>query len=371
MPSQFHTRSSPGDVANPQGLFRTTIAGPGGSLADAFANIERSPHVTRLVKHPKRDLVTARVALTPQEGHGHWELTRIRDDLYVILTDFAYRDLRMELVPGDGLVQFNFKVSGDMTYAISRPGPLRFNRPALHVWRQAQGIDMREWTAPKAHERWVAISVRPEFLAEHFLASRVDIPPRLQSFVSKPVSSIDYCLLPLTAQMIDVTNRLIENPYTEALALAYTEALALELLCLAVGDFCSLSDEPAEQYSEREIKCLEAVRDLLMQQLAPTPTLKKIARSVGLGEKALTSGFKALYGETIFDFSVRCRMQHALALLRDRRWPVDRVSEAVGYSHPTSFATAFRRHFGMRPVDVKRLQDPAVADRRRQRGRIS
>ncbi|MBL8265364.1 MAG: helix-turn-helix domain-containing protein, partial [Steroidobacter sp.] len=35
-------------------------------------------------------------------------------------------------------------------------------------------------------------------------------------------------------------------------------------------------------------------------------------------------------------------------------WSVDRASEAVGYSHPSTFATAFRRHFGMRPVDAKR-----------------
>jgi AraC-like DNA-binding protein len=246
-----------------------------------------------------------------------------------------------------------------MTYAISRPGPLRFNRPSLHVWRQPQGIDMREWTAPSAHERSVAISIRPEFLAEHFLGSGVDVPPRLQAFVSKSRSNIDYCLLPLTAQMIEVTTRLIESPYTGTLALTYVEALALELLCLAVGNFCSRTDQPSEEYSERELRCLEATRELLMKQLAQAPPSRKVARTVGLGERALTRGFKALYGETIFDFSIRCRMQYALSLLRDRRWSVDRASAAVGYSHPTSFATAFRRHFGMRPVDVKRLKNRA------------
>ena len=36
-----------------------------------------------------------------------------------------------------------------------------------------------------------------------------------------------------------------------------------------------------------------------------------------------------------------------------KQWSVDRVSEAVGYAHPTSFTAAFRRHFGMRPIDLK------------------
>ena len=78
--------------------------------------------------------------------------------------------------------------------------------------------------------------------------------------------------------------------------------------------------------------------------------------AVGLAEKTLTQGFKGLHGETVFDFSRRCRMQHALKLLREH-WPVDRVAEATGYSHPTSFATAFRRHFGLRPIDFKRLKN--------------
>jgi AraC-like DNA-binding protein len=362
-PDTGKSSSSAAEIPSaPQGLWRTILAGPGRSLADAFASLEQSPQVQRVLRHPKRDLLSARVTLAPEDGEGYWELTQIRDDLYVILADFAYKNPRFEFVPGDGLVQFNFKMSGDMTYAISRPGTLRFNRPSLHVWRQPQGIDMREWTAPSAHERWVGISVRPEFLMENFLVAAAEVPAHLQAFVAPSRDHVDYCQVPLTAQMVDLITKLLDNPYTGALALTYTEALTLELLCVAVGNFCSLPNQPAEEYSERELRCLREARQLLMQQLAPPPTLKKISRAVGLAEKALTRGFKAMYGETVADFSVRCRMQHAMALLRDRRWSVDRVSEAAGYSHPTSFATAFRRHFGMRPIDMKRLKAQPKGD---------
>jgi AraC-like DNA-binding protein len=341
------------DRAKAEGLWRTILAGPGRSLADAFANLEQSSQVRRVLRHRQRDLLSARVTLTPEEGEGYWELTRIRNDLYVILSSFAYKNPRFEIVPGDGLPQFNFKVSGDMTYAISVPGQLRFNRPALHIWRQAHGVDMREWTAPSAYERSVSISVRPEFLLEHILDSSSDIPAPLRAFVTPSQGPVDFCQLPLTAQMIDVTTRLLDNLYSGALALTFTESLAVELLCLAVGHFSSLPDHPTEEYSDRKLQALRTAREMLMTELSSAPPLKRIARSVGLAEKALTRGFKAVYGETLFDFSVRCRMQHALMLLRDRHWSVDRVSEAVGYSHPTTFATAFRRHFGTRPIDVK------------------
>jgi AraC family transcriptional activator of pyochelin receptor len=348
-------REDPGAGALPasQGLWRRILAGHNGTLAEAFANIDRSPRVDRVLGHPTRDLLTARVCLTPEEGDGYWELTRIRNDLYVIRTDFAYRDSRFELVPGDGLVQFNFRMSGDLTYAVSRAEPLRFNRPSLHVWAQPPGVHMREWTAPNSRERMVAISVRPQFLVENFVHPHSSVPKRFEAFLSAPNSQIDYCLLPLTSQMIEVIGKLLDSPIDGLVSLLYTEALTLELLCTAVANFGTLAERRCGVHTEQQLRSLSAARALLMKEFAPAPTLKKIGRSVGLAEKALTRGFKAVYGETVLDFSRKCRMQHAMKLLRDLGWSVDRVSESAGYAHPTSFTAAFRRHFGIRPIDVK------------------
>ncbi len=338
------------------GLYRGTIVGPGASLTDAFAIMESSPQVERLLVHSKRDLLSARVTLPRKEGTGYWELTRIRNQLYVILTNCSYKEARLEFVPGDGLLQLNYMLSGDMTYGVSSPGPLRFNRPSLHLWRQPPGSDMREWTAPGARVRMVSISFRTEFLLEQFLLSSADVPRCLQRFVHEGESDIDFYQLPLTAQMLDITSRLIENPYIGALYLSYKEALISELLCSTIGTFQSLSEEPVQSYSDRELHLLSSARRLLMKNLDCPRTIRALARSVGMGEKALTAAFTAIYGESPFDFSVRVRMQHALVLLCERSWPVDRVAEAVGYSHPTSFTVAFRRHFGLRPIDVKRLK---------------
>ena len=91
--------------------------------------------------------------MPPDEGEGYWDLTRIRDDINVVIANFMYKDLRVEMVPGDGLVQFSFKLSGDMSLAVSRTEPLRWNRPSLLVWAQPTGVDISEWTAPCAREQ--------------------------------------------------------------------------------------------------------------------------------------------------------------------------------------------------------------------------
>jgi AraC-like DNA-binding protein len=329
------------------------LAGPGHTLADAFSNLERAPRVERVSRHSRRNLLGARISLAPEEGEGYWEFTRVRDEVFVVIENFAYKNPRLEFVPGDGLVQFNFRLSGDLTLAVSRTEPLRLNRPALLVWNQPHGFDVNEWTAPSAHERGVAISVRPEFLVEHLLPSIVEVPLQLQAFVAGNVRQINYCHLPLSAQMFDLATRLVNNPFTGTLSLVYTESLALELLCFAVAGFSSLTSVPNEQYTPRELRSLHAARDYLMRQLSPPPTVRQVARVAGINETALKGGFKSIFGETLGEFSVRCRMQQALKLLRDQRLPVKRVAHAIGYRHQTSFSTAFQRHFGMRPKEVR------------------
>jgi AraC-like DNA-binding protein len=235
-----------------------------------------------------------------------------------------------------------------------RSQPLRFNRPSLLVWAQSPGADIDEWTAPCAHERMIAISVRPDYLIDHFLTSIADMPPQLQAFLSNPHERIGYCQLPLTAEMFQLATKLINSRLSGKSALVYTEALTLQLLCAAVGSFSALPAERSEEYTQRTLRSLEAARNLLMRQFAPAPAILQLARSAGMSEAALTKGFKSVYGETISRFSLHCRMQHALTLLRDQHLSVDQVSEAVGYSHPTSFATAFRGHFGMRPLAARK-----------------
>ena len=59
-----------------QGLFRTSLAGPGSTLSDAFAKLEQAERVERIWRHRKRDLFGARITLAKDEGDGymptHW-----------------------------------------------------------------------------------------------------------------------------------------------------------------------------------------------------------------------------------------------------------------------------------------------------------
>lgn len=90
-------------------------------------------------------------------------------------------------------------------------------------------------------------------------------------------------------------------------------------------------------------------RHIVITQHSPPPLISEIARRVGMSETKLKRTFKVRFGTTIFDMGLDARMRHALELLRCKHMPVSRVALSVGYSHQTSFASAFKKHFGFLP----------------------
>ena len=349
-----------------KGLFRTTLAGQGHTFHDAFANLEGGRRVERVVRHSARDMFGARVALEDQDGRGYWDFMRARDDIYVIVENYSFKDPRMERIVDDDILQFYFELSGDLTMTIPGARPLHLNQPSLLIYHQRRGMEFTAWTAPSARQRSVIVNVRPQFVLDTFLGDGEDPPAPLRWLLEGWVGgAMPYCQLALNARMFELVNRLVEAPHSGAIGLVHTEALVMELLCAGVAQVGLQAGVPRQSYTSRELRCLNAAREIWMREMAQPPTIREVARAAGLNQTTLKQGFKAVFGETPFDLSVRCRMHHALELLREQRLSVARVAEAVGYRHPTSFATAFRRHFRIQPQQVGRQsrQPPGGSDR--------
>ena len=86
-----------------------------------------------------------------------------------------------------------------------------------------------------------------------------------------------------------------------------------------------------------------------MRRYAEGLTLESIAREVGLNRMALTSGFRQLFGMSVHEYVRKKRMEEAHRLLQQENWSIARIAEAVGYSHVSTFSTAFRGFFGRAP----------------------
>jgi AraC-like DNA-binding protein len=127
------------------------------------------------------------------------------------------------------------------------------------------------------------------------------------------------------------------------------EAKTLELIALMTDE---LVDAGETKVSAHEIERLERVRRSLIEHLDAPPTLARLARQAGFNETKLKGKFRALFGTSVFAYLRQVRMEEARRLLSTRQLNVTEVAQRVGYSNPSKFAAAFRRHYGMSPSAI-------------------
>ena len=68
----------------------------------------------------------------------------------------------------------------------------------------------------------------------------------------------------------------------------------------------------------------------------------------------LTYLFRMLYGTTIYEYILTCRIDRAKELLADRGKKISEIAALVGYERQSSFSAAFHQKTGVTPNEFRR-----------------
>ncbi|MDC8760191.1 response regulator [Janthinobacterium fluminis] len=102
---------------------------------------------------------------------------------------------------------------------------------------------------------------------------------------------------------------------------------------------------------------VNAVKRLILDNLATLPELAEIARSVGTYREKLSLMFRAQTGMTVFAFIREARIARGMELLRQTDIDVQDIALLVGYNNAGNFATAFRSRVGVTPSAYRQAPD--------------
>jgi AraC-like DNA-binding protein len=323
-------------------------------------------------EYPDRSLYGARLRLLGSIGEGHWDMLRMGDSLYVMIGNATYHKPGVVPVPSEGLMSFHVRLTGDVDLHLDQRNCLRITGPSLLVWHQPPGAVSLEEERTRKRVEFVTLYCDPSVIAGALGDNAGSVSQRMAGFLQSLGRGTHYYYLPIDAEIIASARALCRSRFSGRLRLLHYEAKVLELLCLILAAADRLADFVADHYGEADLRRLQRARDILGTEFNPVPQTASLARRLGINETKLKRGFKALYGHPLHEFANNCRMQHALQLLRDRHLMVRHVAAEVGYTHQTTFANSFKRHFGYRPKDVRRapvVEASGPASRARHNGR--
>lgn len=153
-------------------------------------------------------------------------------------------------------------------------------------------------------------------------------------------------VLPVPPQLLTVARALFDSAMVENDDLAF-EARALDIINASITAMRKV--QPAAAIPPRDRRPLQRARDLMIAEMSRPWTLDELAQEIGLTQKRLKTGFKAMYGHAVYAFLQEQRLLEARRLIEAGAMNVTQAALAVGYGNSSHFSQLFLRRFGMPP----------------------
>jgi AraC family transcriptional regulator, transcriptional activator of the genes for pyochelin and ferripyochelin receptors len=155
-----------------------------------------------------------------------------------------------------------------------------------------------------------------------------------------------------TPEIQMVLHQVIDCPFAGLIGQIYLEAKCLELIALRLEP---TSAGEKELINSRSLKVAELDRiyhakEILLRHYDHPPSLLELARQVDLNDYKLKTGFRQIFGTTVFGYLWAYRMEEARYLLYTSAITVQEVAFEVGYTCHGRFSAAFKKRFGMTPI---------------------
>lgn len=301
-----------------------------------------------------RPVKTVREPIQPEMGEGYWEIFYLNSYSYVITARAKYHEDRWMSIPGGRHLRVRLLLTGQIGdehgNIVGRGPQVQFaisttDEPSRYVIKGGQQLNM------------VVLCFYGSILTDLLGFEPSDIPQPFDRLLQRggEIYSATFALSP---ELAERTQRImgIHHSLPMPLRIPAIEAISRETLCIILGDFINYDrlNRGPSRMNMRDINRIYKVRDHLAENYTVPPTIRSLSRMVGVNQTKLKSGFKELFGTTVYDFIMQQRMKRAAGLLLADDCSIAEISYAVGYQHPTNFTMAFKRHFSTSPSEWRR-----------------
>ncbi|MEM6521271.1 MAG: AraC family transcriptional regulator [Cyanobacteria bacterium P01_C01_bin.70] len=316
----------------------------------------------------------------PQVGQGYEQTIPLREGLSLKILDYTRHSTFLSHYPRrNKFLEFEFHIAGPASGHSTFYPPLAQNSP-VGVWQtQLRRLNVEvilcpPFFSPYLHKvfehlasqdqnllyRWANWGYRsqlgyaaasPQAAFQQMINGAVSSSQFFsadQAFENLEFWSFSNLRRAMTPEMHQVVNQILSCPYSGRVRRSYLERKALELIALKLT-VLDPSRSLAYPLNLDDLDGIYQAAKILACQCQNPPSIKVLARQVGLNRLKLNQGFHHVYGTTPYRYLRNCRLELANYLLGTSELAVEEVAYQVGYTNRSRFATAFRQQFGLNP----------------------
>ena len=106
----------------------------------------------------------------------------------------------------------------------------------------------------------------------------------------------------------------------------------------------------------QELERLEKMLNYLNMHFTEVISLQDLADQVHLSREVCCRLFKKMTGKTITGYLEEYRVNKSFSLVQSGQYSMTQITEMVGFSNPSLFASAFRKRFGCNPGEYNSVK---------------
>lgn len=242
-------------------------------------------------------------------------------------------------------------LSGRLKIRVGEGGEQNVSGPAALVIRSTNQTPRDQVFTPDIPLRYALVQMNETVYGAR-LSQALDDLSRASSDELGKESSILLCC-PASQTLRALANQIMACPVVGPERDLFLCGKALQMASLAISTcIAHTNTHDTLALSSRDVANIRKAKDILIESMRNPPSLDVLAQKAGLNVRKLNSGFRALYGTTVFAFLQEHRLEVAYRLIASGEVSVSEAAHYVGYG-PAHFATVFRKRFGISPGQLR------------------
>ena len=287
--------------------------------------------------------------LKNESGEGMITLYHVFPGIELVYNDMHLAYCNKNQEPAGGVMEINYCkegrsecLFGDHQYCYMAAGDLSF----CSLQEQAHQSEF-----PTSHYHGITVTIDFEGITEEMKKILTLLSVDLER-IRTLAGMRDFTMIRANASIEHIFSELYTVP--EKIRYGYIRVKVLEIL-LVLTELNLSEDRPQRtHYSEAQIEGVKRIHSFLVEHYDEHYTIEELSERFELSPTVMKKCFKGVYGDSIYAYMKRYRLQVAERLLREGKLTIGEIASRVGYLNPNKFTSAFCAEYGVPPTLYRR-----------------
>ena len=291
------------------------------------------------------------ISIPPSMGEGYIRKIEFGNDFRLLTHCYKLKEdliLKRNAAnePNDLLSIFSYNNEQPLHLNYNEVQPVKFSRKsesAIQITTNDLSSVIRFPANTQTHYVVVGITASK-------LKSLLDVEksnPVLQNILTPGASFLYFeSMIP---EILQILKNIIAINLNDELSNFSVRIKVLELLYYLLHKLSKRENTSQKTVNNADAEKLLNARNIILADISEPPSISFLATQVGMSETKLKQLFKQTFGDSIYNYFQKIRMEEAAFLLKQSAYSVSEVGYQLGFSNLSHFSRLFQRHYGVTP----------------------